>query len=66
MSEDKIMDNSLNYADLIKKTLQSLQAIRIYPMCDRDSGHFLILATGWDKQCGIPAFKRVPVLVFAG
>lgn len=51
------MDDSLNYADLIKKTLQevtidqpSLQPIRIYPVCDRDSGHFLVLVTGWDKQ----------------
>jgi hypothetical protein len=27
-----------------------LQAIQLYPVCDVDSGHFLILATGWDKQ----------------
>lgn len=54
------MDNSLDYADIIKKTLQeatidqpSLQPIRIYPVCDRDSGHFLVLATGWDKQSWI-------------
>ncbi len=51
------MDNSLSYADILKKTLQeatraqpSLQAIQLYPVCDVDSGHFLILATGWDKQ----------------
>jgi hypothetical protein len=29
---------------------RSLQAIQLYPVCDVDSGHFLILATGWDKQ----------------
>lgn len=23
---------------------------RLYPVCDVDSGHFLVLATGWDKQ----------------
>jgi XisI protein len=51
------MDNSLSYADILKKTLQEatiaqprLQAIQIYSVCDIDSGHFLILATGWDKQ----------------
>ena len=51
------MDNSLSYADILKKTLQEatiaqprLQAIRLYPVCDVDSGHFLVLATGWDQQ----------------
>lgn len=51
------MDKSLNYADILKKTLQEatiaqprLQAIKVYPVCDVDSGHFLVLATGWDKQ----------------
>ncbi len=51
------MDNSLSYANILKKTLQEatiaqprLQAIQLYPVCDVDSGHFLILATGWDKQ----------------
>ncbi len=51
------MDNSLIYVDILKKTLQEatmaqprLQAIQLYPVCDLDSGHFLILATGWDKQ----------------
>ncbi|MEG4517720.1 MULTISPECIES: element excision factor XisI family protein [unclassified Microcoleus] len=51
------MDNSLTYADILKKTLQEatraqprLQAIDLYSVCDVDSGHFLILATGWDKQ----------------
>ncbi|NEO59115.1 MAG: XisI protein, partial [Moorea sp. SIO4G2] len=47
------MERSLSYADILKKTLQEatraqprLQAIKLYPVCDRDSGHFLILATG--------------------
>lgn len=51
------MDHSLSYADILKKTVQAatvnqprLQAIKLYPVCDLDSGHFLILATGWDKQ----------------
>jgi kynurenine formamidase len=51
------MDNSLSYADIIQNTLQKatkdqprIQSIQIYPVCDRDSGHFLVLATGWDKQ----------------
>lgn len=32
-----------------------MQPIRIYPACDRESGHFLVLATGWDKQRWINA-----------
>lgn len=51
------MDRSLSYADILKKTLQEatrtqprLQAIQLYPVCDIDSGHFLVLATGWDQQ----------------
>jgi len=51
------MDNSLNYAAILKQTLQAatlhqprLQAIQLYPVCDTESGHFLIVATGWDQQ----------------
>ena len=51
------MDNSLSYADIIQSTLKEatkdqprLQSIQIYPICDQESGHFLVLATGWDKQ----------------
>jgi XisI protein len=54
------MDNTLNYADIIQNTLQEatkdqprIQSIRMYPVCDRVSGHFLILATGWDKKSWI-------------
>jgi hypothetical protein len=51
------MDNSLSYADIIENTLKEatkdqprIQSIRLYPVCDRDSGNFLIMATGWDKK----------------
>jgi XisI protein len=51
------MDNSLSYADIIENTLKEatkdqprLQSIRLYPVCDRNSGNFLIMATGWDKK----------------
>lgn len=51
------MDQALNYIDTLKKTVQEavtnqprLQAIRLYPVCDTESGLFLVLATGWDKQ----------------
>jgi hypothetical protein len=51
------MDHPLNYVDILKKTVQTatinqprLQAIKLYPVCDTDSGHFLVLATGWDNQ----------------
>ena len=51
------MDKSLNYIDILKKTVKDatiaqprLQAIKLYPVCDAESGHFLVLATGWDKQ----------------
>ncbi|MBD2280881.1 MAG: XisI protein [Dolichospermum sp. DEX189] len=50
------MDNSLKYVDILKKTVQdatidqpSLQAIKLYPVCDAESGHFVVLATGRDK-----------------
>jgi XisI protein len=51
------VDHSRSYVDILKKTLHEatidqprLQAIRLYPVCDVESGHFLILATGWDNQ----------------
>ncbi len=51
------MDHPLSYADILKQMVQAatvdqprLQAIKLYAVCDPDSGHFLILATGWDKQ----------------
>ena len=51
------MTNSLNYPEILKQTLKEatidqprLQKIKLYPVCDADSGHFLIIATGWDKK----------------
>jgi hypothetical protein len=51
------MDNSLSYADIIENTLKEatkdqprIQSIRLYPVCDQNSGNFLIMATGWDKK----------------
>ncbi|MGC1245970.1 MAG: element excision factor XisI family protein, partial [Spirulinaceae cyanobacterium] len=51
------MDQKLSYADILKKTVQEavinqprLQKIKLYPVCDLESGHFLVLATGWNKQ----------------
>lgn len=56
------MDHTLSYSDILKQTVQAatinqprLQAIKLYPVCDIDSGHFLVLATGWDKQRWIDA-----------
>ena len=53
-------DNSLSYADIIENSLKEatkdqprIQSIRVYPVCDRDSGNFLIMATGWDKKSWI-------------
>lgn len=51
------MDTTLNYAEIIKKTVQdatidqpSIQPIKLYPVCDAESGNFVALATGFDKQ----------------
>jgi hypothetical protein len=65
------MDHPLSYADILKQTVQAatvdqprLQAIKLYPFCDLDSGHFLILASGWNKQrwvvpsCFMPVWLR--------
>ena len=26
------------------------EKIKLYPVCNADSGHFLVIATGWDKK----------------
>jgi hypothetical protein len=51
------MLKSVDYTEILKKTVQdatidqpSLQAIKLYPVCDAESGHFLVLATGRDKH----------------
>ena len=51
------MDNSLKYEEILKKIVQdaaseqpSLQPIKLYPVCDPESGHFLVLATSRNKK----------------
>jgi hypothetical protein len=51
------MDNTINYAEILKQTVNDatihqprLQAIKLYPVCDLDSGQFVVLATGFDQQ----------------
>ncbi|MBD2316743.1 element excision factor XisI family protein [Phormidium tenue] len=51
------MDNSLRYAEILKRIVQdaaseepSLQPIKLYPVCDAESGHFLVLATSRNKK----------------
>jgi hypothetical protein len=51
------MDNSLRYAEILKRIVQdaaseepSLQPIKLYPVCDLESGHFLVLATSRSKK----------------
>lgn len=51
------MDQTMSYAEILKQTVKEavanqprLQTIKLYPVCDTESGHFLVLATGWDKQ----------------
>lgn len=51
------MAQTLSYVDILKQTVQEavasqprLQAIKLYPVCDTESGHFLVLATGWSKH----------------
>lgn len=56
------MDRTLGYAEILKQTVQDavmhqprLQNIKLYPVCDSELGHFLVLATGWDKQSRMDA-----------
>lgn len=51
------MDNTISYAEILKRTVNDatihqprLQAIKLYPVCDLESGQFVVLATGFDKQ----------------
>ncbi|MEM9246157.1 MAG: hypothetical protein AAGA67_10520 [Cyanobacteria bacterium P01_F01_bin.153] len=51
------MDRTLSYAEILKKTVQGavagqprIQAVKLYPVCDTESGHVLVLAIGWDKK----------------
>jgi hypothetical protein len=50
------MDTIINYADILKQSVKGatihqprLQAIKLYPVCDTETGQFLVLATGFDK-----------------
>jgi len=59
------MDNSLNYTDILKKVVQEatvdqprIQPIKLYPVCDPESGNFVIVATGYDRK------RRVNFVVF--
>ncbi len=51
------MSKFLDYAEILKQTVKDatihqprLQAIKLYPVCDIESGQFVVLATGFDKQ----------------
>ena len=51
------MDNTISYAEILKRTVNDatihqprLQAIKLYPVCDLESGQFVVLATGFDKK----------------
>jgi hypothetical protein len=51
------MDATLNYAEILKKIVNAatadqptIQAIKLYPVCDVESGNFVVLATGFDKK----------------
>lgn len=51
------MDLTLSYAEILKKIVNdatvdqpSIQAIKLYPVCDVESGNFVVLATGFDKK----------------
>ena len=51
------MPKPLDYVEILKKVVKdatvdqpSIQAIKLYPVCDTESGHFVVLATGFDKQ----------------
>ncbi|MGI0482078.1 element excision factor XisI family protein [Geminocystis sp. CENA526] len=51
------MDKSIKYADILTQVLRKqsaiqprLQNLKISSVCDRDTGHFLIIMTGWQKE----------------
>jgi hypothetical protein len=54
------MDKSIKYAEILTQVLRKaaaeqprLQAIQIRAVCDTESGQFLIIATGWEKNIWI-------------
>lgn len=51
------MDKAIKYADILSKTLRQqsaiqprLQNLKISSVCDKETGHFLIIMTGWQKE----------------
>ncbi len=51
------MFKPVDYSEILKKVVKDatihqprLQAIKLYPVCDLESGQFVVLATGFDKQ----------------
>ena len=47
------MDNAVNYADILTKVIKKesaiqprLKTLKIAPVCDRESGNFLMIMTG--------------------
>jgi hypothetical protein len=51
------MSKPVDYSEILKRVVYdeiihqpSIQAIKLYPVCDLESGHFVVLATGFDKQ----------------
>ncbi|MEA5619064.1 element excision factor XisI family protein [Cronbergia sp. UHCC 0137] len=54
------MDNSLRYSEILTRVLRKaasaqprLQPISIHAVCDTESGQFLIIATGWERNVWI-------------
>jgi hypothetical protein len=51
------MSKPVDYSEILKKVAYdatihqpSLQRIKLYPVCDLESGHFLVLATSRNKE----------------
>ena len=54
------MDNTVNYADILTQVIRKesamqprLQTLTITPVCDPESGNFLIIMTGQEKEAWI-------------
>ena len=54
------MDNTVNYADILTQVIRKessmqprLQTLKITPVCYPESGNFLIIMTGWEKEAWI-------------
>lgn len=56
------MDNELKYADILTEVVRKESAIqprsrglKIHSVCDKESGNFLIIMTGWKKETWLNA-----------